>query len=91
MLADVKEWQKRAQQCYTRARTQQRPEFRDDNFRRYTCYSIMLRAVGVDVQEGETLTFEHPTRYTINDQVTAVIVEQRERIARISRERRVGA
>jgi len=93
VLADVKDWKKRAQQCYQRARTQQRAEYRLDNQHRYTCYVLMLQAVGVTVRTDDTdrLTFEDPADYRIDEIVAGLIAEQQARLARIGTERRVGA
>lgn len=90
LIADVREWQKRAQQTYKRSRTQLREEKRIDNRHRATAYCIMLQAVGVEVTEDETsgeLRFKEPAQYTINSDVAFVIKEQREQLESIGKRR----
>ena len=90
VLADVREWEKRANQTYKRSFTSQREEYRDDNRQRSICYSIMLKCVGVQVTEdpdaGE-LKFQHPAEYTLSDDVLFVIAEQKKRLEQIGKRR----
>lgn len=91
VLADVKDWQKRATQCFHRALNQQREEFRQDNWQRCTCFCIMLQAVGVEVtrdDERMILQFKEPATYRTDDTVIAVIHEQKSRLDQITEKRR---
>jgi hypothetical protein len=92
VLADVKEWQKRATQCFHRALNQQRQEFRHDNWRRCTCFCVMLQAVGVEVirdDEKMILQFKAPAEYRTDQEVIQVIQEQKARLEQIGKRRDV--
>lgn len=86
IVADSKEWQMRARQCFKRAITQQRPQFREDNEARAYGYIALLRAIGysVDYDSKGLPVFQEPSEYrlltkdvidkikTIKDQIKAV-------------------
>lgn len=99
ILADVKDWQKRANQCRTRAKTQQRPEFQRDNEERAACYLTMLEAVGVTFQvdtKKDVLVFRDPDggAYNLGDKTIRIVITQKQRLASVSarqQERRGGA
>lgn len=88
VLADLREWEKRANQTYKRSFSSQREEYREDNRHRAECYTIMLKCVGVEVteQEGE-LKFQHPPAYTLTEDVLFVIDEQKKRLEQIGKRR----
>jgi len=67
LVADSREWQKRAKQCLKRAYTQQRDEFRQDNKRRSDIYISMLNLIGVTVSPDheEGLVFTEPNSYRL--------------------------
>lgn len=91
VLADVKEWQKRAIQCYHRAINQQREEYRQANWGRMNCYCIMLSAVGVEVDRNDEkmiLKFKEPTTYRTDEAVIFVIQEQKDTLEKITEKQR---
>lgn len=80
VVADVKNWEKRAKQCFERAFTQEREEHRQNNRRRCECFAGMLSSIGVVVRldwEKEILEFEHPSIYdTSSGAIQKVILNQ---------------
>ncbi len=93
LVADSKEWQKRAKQCLKRAYTQQRQEFREDNKRRSDIYISMLNLIGVTVfpDHDEILVFNEPSSYVLlTKDVVGQIEKLKSELDQIGRERRVG-
>lgn len=75
VVADVKEWMKRAQQCYTRSTTSKSEDARKDNWDRYLAFRAMLETVGADVYEDPdgTLRYKVPARYDLNESTAAAL------------------
>lgn len=91
IIADVKEWQKRATQCFHRALQQQREEYRQDNWERCTCFCTMLKAVGVGVTRDDArmiLELKEPKTYRTDETVIAIIQEQKARLELITKNRK---
>lgn len=81
VLADLKYWEKRANQCYGRAFTQQSADKRQDNLQRCECFCAMLRAVGVSVSRDDArmhLEFKHPAAYDTSKEAIIEIERQQE-------------
>lgn len=80
VVADVKNWEKRAKQCFERAYTQERDEHRQNNRRRCECFAGMLSSIGVVVRldwESSILDFAHPEVYDTSPQaIEKVILNQ---------------
>lgn len=75
-VADSKQWQMRARQCYRRAITQKREEYQQDNATRYRAYAKMLQLIGViekfDANQNAPVFIE-PKEYRL---LTADVIEQ---------------
>ena len=90
LVADSKEWQKRAKQCFMRSITQQRDKYRKDNEERALAYIKMLAAIGVSVSYSENgvMEFTEPSEYRLlTTDVIQVIAEQKKRLEHIGKRR----
>lgn len=90
VLADVKYWEKRANQCFGRSFTQANEEKRQDNRDRCTCFCRMLQAVGVEVEVERDdsrlhLAFRHPQQYNTSQEAIRKIEEAKEELEKIGR------
>ncbi len=88
VVADVKNWEKRAKQCFERAYTQERDEHRQNNRRRCECFAGMLSSIGVVVRldwERSILDFAHPDVYDTTPEAIAKVMLNQDQLKQIGK------
>lgn len=91
MMADIKEWQKRAQQTHKREIESQGQKARQDNRDRCTCYVNMLRAVGFIISvSDQKLNFIEPEQYNIDEKAIRIIEAQKVKLKIIAERRNLA-
>lgn len=92
VLADVKEWTKRANQTFGRSFMSQSETARQNNRERCELFCTMLQAVGVDVQKDYDrqpvglLEFKYPDKYNTGPEAIQIINACKRKLQEIGRQ-----
>lgn len=89
IVADVREWKKRANQCFGRSFMSQSPKAREDNRQRCDLFCSMLEAVGFEIQKDYDavpvgiLEMTEPEQYNIGPDTIRIVSECKRQLSQI--------
>lgn len=88
IVADVREWKKRAHQCFGRSFMSQSPKAREDNRQRCDLFCMMLAAVGFEIQKDYDagpvgLEMTEPEQYNIGPDTIRIVSECKRKLSQI--------